>query len=372
MAITIKPALSKKDLTVFASLPYEMYKGDPYWVPPLRKDELKSLQPEHNPAFTFCEAAFWLAYRDHQCVGRIGAIINRTYNEKTGEKMGRISRFEAIDDKEVAARLFETAESWIREKGMIGVHGPLGFSNLDTQGLLIEGFDHLPSIASVHNKPYYHKFFDERGYVKENDWLEFRLKIQAIPEKAARLNEMMKERSHLKTISFRSGKAMMHYGVRIFSLLNQAFAELPYVSPFGDDLIKYYSEKYFKMLNPKFVKVIEGENGRIVGFIVGLPSMSEAMQKANGKLFPFGFIHILKALKHPKVVDLLLTGVDPQMQGRGATAMLIFELQKVMLEHGVTDVETTGMFESNQKAIQHWKSYDHIQHKRRRCYRKMF
>ena len=144
------------------------------------------------------------------------------------------------------------------------------------------------------------------------------------------------------------------------------------MAPFGDDLINFYSAKYLKLLNPKFVKVIEGADGRIVGFIVGLPSMSEAMQKANGNLFPFGFIHILKALRRPKVIDLLLTGVDPQMQGKGVPAILIFELQKVMLEHGVTEVETTGMFESNQKAIQHWKSYDHIQHKRRRCYRKMF
>lgn len=373
MAIELKEVLTHSDCKQFVQIQFDIYKNDKYWVPPLKSDEIKSLQSKDNPAFEFCEAKFWIAFKNGKTAGRIGAIINRSYNEKTGEPMGRFSRFECLDDLEVSNALFTKAVDWIKSKGMKGVHGPLGFSNLDTQGLLVEGFDYLPSIASVYHKPYYQKLIEAYGFKKEIDWLEFRLTIpDSLPEKAMKLNDMVKQRYGLKVIKFKDQKEMEPYSKNIFTVLNSAFAELPFVAPMTEKMIDFFVKKYFNLLNPKFVKVVVDKEEHLIGFIIGLPSLSEAMQKAKGSLFPFGFIHILNALKKPKVVDLLLTGILPEKQGQGVPAMLIMELQQTMLDYGVKHVETTGIFENNEKAISTWKNYENIQHKRRRCYRLMF
>jgi GNAT superfamily N-acetyltransferase len=366
--IEIKEVKSKKDIKDFVNFQYELYKNHKYWVPPIKSDEIKALDPGVNPAFDFCDARFWTAWDGRKCVGRIGAIVNHTYNEKIGKKMGRISRAEFIDDKNVSKKLFEVAEKWLKREGMEAVHGPLGFTNFDNQGLLIEGFDYLPSIASVMHFPYYKEHFETLGYDKEIDWVEFRLKMgQEIPEKATRLAKIIKERNNLEILRFTTKQQLRGIMKEVFGLLNEAFAELPYVAPFSDKLINYFAEKYFKVLNPEYVVVIKKE-GQVVAFILGMPSLSEAMQKAKGKLFPFGFIHILRAMKNPEVMDLLLTGVHPDYQKLGLPAILINELQSVIMKHHIKYVETTGMFETNTKGITHWKSYDHIQHKRRRCF----
>ncbi|MBL7813351.1 MAG: GNAT family N-acetyltransferase [Bacteroidetes bacterium] len=370
MAVTIREAVSPADLKAFARLPWQIYKGNRYWVPPMFKDEVKALQAATNPAFGFCEAKFWLAEKNGRTAGRIGAIINHEDIKKTGQKMARFTRTEFIDDPEVVDALFATAEAYAREKGMEGIHGPLGFTNLDHQAMLVEGFDHLPSVASEYHLPYYGGHLDRLGYEKEIDWVEFRLTIQEIPEKALRLNEAIKQRYGLKVISFTSREQMKPYPPKIFRLLNEAFAELFSMVALNEEMMKFYTEKYFGFLNPEFVKVIETAEGEVVGFIVGLPSLSEAMQKANGSLLPFGWWHLMKAMKNPTVVDLMLTGVHPQYQGQGVPALLITELQQVMIAKGVKYAETTGILESNQKAIQVWKNYEHIQHKRKRCYLK--
>lgn len=357
----------------FVQCQFDIYKGDKNWVPPIKSDEIKSLDPQFNPAYEFCDAKFWIALKDGNCVGRIGAIINKTYNEKTGEAIGRFSRYECVNDQDVSKLLLDTAVQFVKNKGMIGIHGPLGFSNLDTQGLLIEGFNYLPSIASVYHKPYYQQLLDSYGFKKEIDWVEFRLTIPtALPEKAVKLNDMVKQRYGLKLVKFTKRAEMVPYAKKIFTVLNSAFAELPFVAPMTPKMINFFVQKYFNLLNPKFVKVVLDKEDQLIGFIIGLPSLSEAMQKANGSLFPFGFIHILNALKKPKVVDLLLTGILPEKQGQGVPAILIMELQQTMMDHGVKYVETTGIFENNDKAITTWKNYEHIQHKRRRCYRMMF
>ena len=371
--ISIRGVKTDADRKQFVNLPFTIYRGNKFWVPPLKVDELKSLQPENNPAFEFCTAKFWTAHKDDKCVGRIGGIINRLALEKTGEKKVRLTRVEMIDDAEVADALFNTVESWAKEQGMEGVHGPLGFSNLDQQGMLIEGFDHLPSIASVFHLPYYQKHLERLGYEKEMDWVEFRLKLaESTPEKAVKLNNIIKKRYGLSVVHFKKSSEAMPYGKKIFGILNDAFAEIYAVVPFNDKMIDFYVAKYFKLINPNYIKVVQNSDGELVGFIVGLPSLSEAMQKANGSLFPFGWWHIMQALKKPEVMDLLLTGIHPKMQGQGVSAVLITELQQVLIDNGVREVETTGIIETNQKAIQHWKNYDHIQHKRRRSYVKMF
>lgn len=369
--IEIKEVVSDKDKKEFVDFQFDLYKGNEFWIPPMKKDEIKQLSPLTNPAFDFCDANFWTAWKDGKCVGRIGAVINKDYNKKTGKEMGRFTRFEVIDDKDVTFSLFEAAENWIKQKGMVGIHGPLGFTNLDNQGLLIEGFNYLPSIASVMHYPYMQKLIENLGYIKENDWVEFRLNIDEIPEKALRLVEIIKKRNNLEVIHFKKKSEMKLYLKDIFHLLNRAFDELPYVAPFSDKLIESATKKYMDVLQPKYITIIK-KDGEIVAFIVGLPSLSKAMQKANGKLFPFGFIHIIKALKNPEVMDLLLTGVDPHYQKMGLPAILISELQQSMINNGVKYVETTGMFETNLKGATTWKNYDHIQHKRRRCFVKEF
>lgn len=373
MAIVIKACDNVNDLKKFVQFPYDLYKSNRYWVPPMKDDELKSLQPATNPAYKVSDAKFWIALKDGKVAGRVGGIINKAYNEKTGENLVRISRIEFIDDKEVSKALFDTVEAWAKEKGMAGIHGPLGFTNLDHQAVLIEGFDHLPSIASEYHLPYYRSHFEAAGYDKEMDWVEFRLKLEKeIPEKALKLNDMIQRRYNLKVVHFQNREEMKRYAPKVFELLNTAFGDLFSFVNMSKELSDFYINKYFNILNPEFVKVIEDQHANVIGFIISLPSLSEAMQKAKGSLFPLGWYHIMQALKKPKVVDLLLTGIHPDWQAQGVSALLITELQKVMQKHGVEYVETTGMIETNEKAINHWKNYDHIQHKRKRCFRKMF
>lgn len=371
MGIEIREVVDQPGRKKFVDLQFDIYKGNNYWAPPLKSDEINSIDPKKNPAYSFCKARFWLAYKEGKLSGRIGAIINSKYIEKTGMKIGRISRPEFIDDTGVSRALFETCEKWLKEEGMEIIQGPLGFTNLDTQGLLIEGFDHLQSVASVYHLPYYKDHFEKLGYEKEIDWLEFRLTIEEIPEKAARLAEMIRQRYDMKVLTFKRNKDLSPYGPGVFKLLNHAFEELFSVVAFDDEMIGYYTKKYFKLLNPEFVKLIETSDGELAGFIIGVPSLSKAMQRAKGSLFPFGFIYLLRAMKHPKEMDIFLTAVDPKLQGTGVPALLINELQKTILKYKIPFVETTGIFENNQKAIQHWKNYKHIQHKRRRCFKKV-
>jgi len=324
----IKEVISKEQRMQFVGFPFDLYRSDQYWVPPIKKDEIKQLQPSTNPSFENCEAKFWIAVDNERCLGRIGAIINHEYNIKTGEKKGRISKIEFVDDQLVSTGLFKSAESWLIEKGMAFVHGPLGFNNLDTQGLLIEGFDHLPSIASVYHKSYYLKHFEQAGYTKENDWVEFKLTLgEKALEKASRGAELIKKRYGFEVVNFDSKEELKKYIQPVFKILNEAFSDLPYVTKFSDRLIKTIGDKYFRVLNPKFVKIIKKE-GRVIAFIIGLPTLSSAMQKAGGKIYPFGFLHIIKALKNPTVIDLLLTGVDPDYHTTGAAVILFAELRK--------------------------------------------
>jgi hypothetical protein len=367
MTVVIKEVKTKQDIKKFVDLQFELYKNNRFWVPPVKAAEIKSLTSD-NPALDFCQARFFIAFRNEQCVGRIGAIINHSYNEKVNQKFGRINRIEFIDDKEVSEKLFATAVDWFRAEGMEFVHGPLGFTNLDTQGLLIDGFDYIQSIASVYHLPYYKDHFEKFGFEKENDWIEFRLTLTEEPlNKARRGAEIVKKRFGVKVLDFNSRTELKPYAEKMFVILNDAFKLLPYVSPLNEKMIKLYSDKYFNILNPRFVKIVVKDD-KPIGFFVGMPSLSVAMQKTKGKLYPFGFMHVLKALKKPEVIDMLLTGVLQEFQSAGIAVVLISALQDEMMKAGITQLETTGIFESNQNVITNWKNYEHIQHKRRRCF----
>lgn len=368
MALTIEVVRSKKQKKDFAKLPFEIYKNMPMWVPPIKTDVINAMDIAHNPALEYCDAEFWLVYRDGKVVGRIAAIINHLYNKKTNKKFGRFSGIEFFDDKEVFLLLMDTAVAWIKEKGMDLVHGPLGFSNLDAQGLLIEGFDHLPSVASVYHPPYYKSHIDAYGFEKEIDWLEFRLTMgERALNKANRGAEIVKKRYGFEALKFTNNKQFLPYVKPIFAIVNDAFERLPFVTPFNDKMVDLITKKYFKLINPKFVSVIK-KGDDIVAFMVTVPSLSEAFQKANGSLLPFGFYHILKAMKKPKVVDFFLGGAMPEYDNAGAAVIMYSEVQNEMKKQGIQFMETTGIFETNHHVINNWKNFDHIQHKRRRCF----
>jgi hypothetical protein len=366
--------VSKKDYRDFVKFPFSLYNGNPHWVPPMINDELKMLSKKTNPAFDFCDAKFWVASQDGKIVGRIGAIVNNLYNAFRNENMGRFTRFECINDQAIASRLFLTAEEWLKDQGMSGAYGPLGFSNLDLQGMLIEGFDHLASIASVYHLPYYQSLVEACGYEKEIDWVEFRLTVtEAAQEKAKRGAELVKKRYGIEVMHFDTTKELTPFAPKLFEILNDSFDVLPFVAPMDEKMIRFYSEKYMPVLNPRFVKMAR-MNGEIIAFMVGLPSMSAAMQKAGGRILPFGLFHLLKAKKGKggDTMDQMLTGIKKEFHSTGAVVLLQAELQAEMMAHNLKYIETTGIFETNSRAISNWKNFEHIQHKRRRCFKKMF
>jgi hypothetical protein len=373
MNLVIKEVSTRRELNDFVNLPYRLYKSEKFWVPPLKIEERNVLIPKKNPAFEFCKVKLWVAYRHGECIGRIGGIIIPAWIEKTGEKIGRFTRPEFINDLEVASALFSQVELWIRSQGMDGMHGPMGFSNLDHQGLLIEGQEWLPSIGSDYHFAYYQAIYQQLGFEKEIDWLEFRIAFpKVLPEKSFKVAEMLKTRYGLRVVNFSTKKELDPYKGKVFALFNKAFSELFGTYPLPEKLTQFYIQKYFPILNPRYVKIVLDKDDEMVGFIIGLPSLSEAMQKANGKLLPFGWWHLQKALSKPKEMDLLLTGVKPELQKLGVAALLMNEIWLAANNDGIQFVETTGMLENNSVALQMWKSFDHIQHKRKRCFRKMF
>lgn len=373
MSIIIKEVSSRDDLKKFVDLPYKLYKNNNFWIPPMRGDEQKSYDPLKNPVLGICRHKYWIALKNGKCVGRIAGLIIPLWNEKTGEKLARFTRPEFIDDEEVANGLLSTVEQWAKAENMDGIVGPLGFTNLDQSGLLIEGHDWLPSIASSYHFAYYQKHYDRLGYQKEMDWLEFRITFPTeLPEKSYKVANLLKTRYGLRSLNFTTKEELLPYKEQMAMLYNTSFSGLYGTYNLSKEIVLFYFDKYFPILNPRYVKLIVDSEEKIAGFIIALPSLSKAMKKANGSLLPFGFWHIAKALKKPVEIDLMLTGVRPELQKMGLVSLLMNDLWATANSDGVREVETTGMLENNHVAIQMWKSFEHIQHKRKRCYRKMF
>ncbi|MDD4848801.1 MAG: GNAT family N-acetyltransferase [Bacteroidales bacterium] len=372
MSLIIREINNSSDRKKFVKLPFSLYKGNSYWVPPIINDELKTITPEQNPAFEFCTAKFWLAEDNGRVVGRIAGIINPKINEKNGEKIARLSRLEAVDDEKVFDLLIHTVEQWAKEQGMDGVSGPLGFTNLDHQGVLVQGFDQLAVVASDYHHEYYHRHLERLGYMKEMDWLEFRITMpKEIPDKVKRVASIVQQRSGYKVMHFTKTSEIIPYKDKIFEIFNESFDSLFGTFRFNQKLIDFYANKFISIFNPKLVKLVLTKEDEIAGFIFAMPSLSKAMQKANGHLFPFGFLHLKKAIEHPDEMDLALTGVVPKYLPTGIAALLVFELFSASGDLGIKYSETTGMLENN-SAINEWKTWEHVQHKRKRCYRKMF
>ena len=369
MNILIKEAKSKRDIKKFVAFPYKLYKGNKYWIPQLKKDEMKLFQKENNPAFDFCDVKLWLAIKNEKVVGRIAGIINYRFIEKWQDKYCRFGWIDFIDDENVSKALLETVENWAKGNGMEAVHGPLGFTDLDPEGMLIEGFEELGTIATIYNYPYYSKHLEKYGYAKDIDWIEFEVKVpEKVPEKIGRIANIVEKKYRLTALKTKSSKDLKPYTKEIFKVLNNAFEPLYGVVPLTEKQVEKYIEHFIEIIPHKFISLILDESGKIAAFGITMPSLSKAFQKAKGKLFPFGFLHIMKALKKNDLVDLYLVAVRPDLQGKGVNTLLFKELIQTYIDHKIEKAETNIELESNNKVQAQWKFFDRRQHKRRRCF----
>lgn len=373
MAVVIEEVRSRRDIRKGIGLLFKIHKGNDNWVPPLISSELNNLDPRRNPSFEVCQAQSWLAFKEGRTVGRITAMINRPFIEKWGEKHARFGWFDFLDDREVSGALLDTAEAWAKEKGMESMVGPMGFTDFDEEGLLVEGFEEPGTFAMLYNPPYYKDHLEARGYAKDADWVEYLVTIpEEIPPKVTRVMAMMLERNKLRLAPITRTRQYRPYIPAIFDLLQEAYADLYGYVPLTPGQVAYYTKAYFSFLDTRFTKVILDDEDRVAGVGIAMPSLTRAMQKARGRLYPFGFVPVLRALKKPEVLDLYLVAVRKDLQNRGVNSLLMTEINKNALAAGIRFAETQAELETNDAVRSFWKHYDARQHKRRRVYRKDF
>jgi ribosomal protein S18 acetylase RimI-like enzyme len=371
MNITIKEVITKSDLKKFVKFPAKLYKDNSYWVPPLIFDEMQTLRKDKNPSFEYCEARYWLAYQSDKIVGRVAAIINHRANEKWGYKHVRFGWIDFIDDTEVSKALLDAVEKWGMESGMDAVDGPLGFTDMDNEGMLVDGFDKLPTISNIYNFAYYPVHMEKHGYSRQDDWLQFKFNAsQPVPEKMERMNKLVMQKYNLHIKRFTKAKQILPYGRKFFYTLNKAFSNLYGFVDLTDKEIDRYVKQYLTFLQPKLVCLVFDEHDDIVAFGVSMPSLSRAYQKAKGRLFPFGFIHVLRALGNYDNVDLYLNGVHPDWQKKGIVSIYYAEMNKSFIENKVKVAISNQQLESNVNAIAMWQKYESEPYIRRRCYKK--
>ena len=374
MSVEIKKVTTKSELKRFIRFNYEFYKDNPYSVPDLYDDMLNTFSPKKNAAFEFCEADYFLALRDGKIVGRVAAIINRRANETWNRKTVRFGWIDFIDDMEVSTALIDTVKQWGKKRGMTEIEGPLGFTDMDAEGMLVEGFDQLSTMATIYNYPYYPQHMERLGLSKSADWVEMKIYVpDAIPEKHRRISDIIARRYNLHIRKLNSKKEVRQSGVAhdIFRLINDAYTPLFGYSRMTERQIDQYVKMYVPVLDLRMVSIVENEQNEIVAVGISMASLSRALQKAKGRLLPFGWYHLLKALmwKRPKVLDLLLVAVRPDYQGKGVNALLFTDLIPVYKELGFEYAESNPELEMNEKVQNQWQYFKTEQHKRRRCFK---
>ena len=375
MAITIKKVTTKRDLKRFIRFNYELYKDNAYSVPDLYDDMLNTFNRKKNAAFEFCEAEYFLAYKDGKLVGRVAAIINHRANQAWGKKDVRFGWIDFTDDSEVSNALIRTVEQWGKERGMTDIVGPLGFTDMDAEGMLIEGFDQLGTMATIYNYPYYPQHMERMGFVKDADWVEFKIYIpDGIPDKHKRIADIIQRKYNLQIKKYTSAKKIAaEYGQAIFRLINEAYSQLYGYSALSQRQIDQYVKMYLPILDLRMVTLITDQNGELVAVGISMPSLSEALQKAHGRLLPFGWYYLLKALffkRRAKMLDLLLVAVKPEYQNKGVNALLFTDLIPVYQQLGFEYAESNPEMELNGKVQAQWEYFRTEQHKRRRAFRK--
>jgi hypothetical protein len=373
MSIIIKEATNKRELKKFVMFGIKMYSDHPYAAPPLLMDDMTVLSKEKNPSFDVCDAAYFMAFRDGQMVGRVAAIINHNANEKWQYKHARFGWLDMIDDIEVTRALLSTAEKWALDRGMDVIQGPAGFTDFDREGMLVWGFDKMGTMATNYNFPYYQEHMEALGFAKDVDWKEYNITIPSVfPEKYFRIGEIVKTKHKLTTAHFTSTKEMASkYGVKMFDLLNTCYKDLYGFSTLSKAQMNFYIKFYLTFARLDLISVILNELDEVVAVGISMPSMTKALQKIKGKIFPFGWIHLLKALKGKSdVIDLYLMAVRPDYQVKGASALLFTELMPQYAKMGFKYAETNPELEDNHKVSTLWDNFETIHVKTRRAYSK--
>lgn len=374
MSVFVHPiAFDSDQLSQYINFQINLYKGNPCYVPPLFIDQMATMTPEDNPAFDFCEAQPFMAFRNGEPVGCITAIINKAYNEKTGSRQVRFGMMDFIDDEEVVDGLMDAVAAWGRERGMTEMVGPLGFTDMDPEGMLIEGFDEMGTMATIYNYPYYQEHMKRLGFEKDADWVEYRITVpDAVPEKHQRIADIVARKNGLSVLKFTSKKKIKEqYGRAIFELVNEAYSDLYGFVPLTERQIQHYIKQYIGVLRLDDVTLIVDAEGTLVALGISMPSLSAALRKSGGKLFPFGWWHLLKAIRgNTDVVDLLLIAVKPEYQSKGVNALLFADLIPRYNANGYKFAESNVELEGNANVQKQWEYFERRQHRRRRAWKK--
>jgi GNAT superfamily N-acetyltransferase len=368
--VDIVEVKSRKQLKEFIYFPFRLYEDNPYWVPPLIMDEYNTLDKRKNPAFEYCDAKYWLAYKNGELVGRIAGIQNHAYVEKWDNKYTRFGWIDFIDDTEVSKALLKTVENWAAEQGMEAVHGPLGFCDLDKQGMLVEGFEEMGSIITYYHHPYYKEHMKLHGYKKDVDWFEFEIDLENFnqEDRLNKVSDRALEKEGLTILQIKSRNDFKPYFSEIFGVLDIAFKDLYGVVELTDKQVKTYIEQYFSFVNPDYICLIVDENKRLAGFGICFPSFAKTVKKHRGKLLPFGFIDILKDIKKNDTLDLYLVGVRPEYKKIGVPAAMVNYCLKNALKNGIKKAIASPQLESNHAVHSLWRFFDARLHRRRRCF----
>ena len=376
MSVQIKTVTTKSELKTFVRFGNKLYKGNKYYVPSMPFDDMNTLDSSKNAAFEFCQTEYYLAYKDGEVVGRVAAIINHKANEAWKVKQVRFGWIDFIDDLEVSGALLDAVIAFGKKHGMNQIVGPLGFTDFDREGMLVEGFDCVTTMATIYNYPYYPEHMKKHGYVKETGWLEYRITIpETVPDRHETLSQLVAQRYNLKVRKLtRRQIKKENYGQKLFALINQTYCVLYGYSLLSEKQIDQFVGVYLSLIDARMLTFIEDEKGDLIGAGISMPSLAKALQKCNGELFPFGWWYLLKSMfwKKPDSLDLLLIGVRPDYQKRGVPTMLFTDLIKTYNKLGFRYAETNACLESNTKVRALWKPFENEQHKKRWIFGKEF
>lgn len=368
--VEIREVRTRKERRVFAALPTKMYREVAQSIPDLISDEISNFNPKKNPAYEYCRTKQYLAYKNGKCVGRIAGIINNAANDKWSTKRIRFTRVDFIDDPEVSSALIAAVEEWGRSEGLTEIHGPIGFCDMDQEGMLIDGFEEEGMFITVYNPPYYVKHLEALGYRKDTDWMEFKITLPKQPNhKLNQLSEAVLKKNRLRLYEPKNKAEIKPYIAKIFELYNVAYAKLYGTVELTQQQIKKYYDQFILLVNAQYVKIIFDDKNQLVGFGLAMPSLNKAVKRSNGRLLPFGWLRLLRApYARVKVLDLYMIGVLPHMQNKGLTAVLMNSMAETARKNGIDYAETGPELENNHQVQALWKHYETRQHKRRRCW----
>ncbi|MCK5401000.1 MAG: GTP cyclohydrolase [Flavobacteriaceae bacterium] len=369
--IIVKEVHSKKELKAFVKFPFSLYKGSKYWVPPIISQELKTFDKRINPVFNDAEARLFLAYKDKKIVGRVAAIINWLEVNDQNQKKMRFGWFDVIDDINVSKALLEKVNDIGKENQLEYMEGPVGFSNLDKVGILTYGFDHIGTMITWYNHPYFASHFEKLGYKVEKQYSENKHAFKDITEESfARVQEIIKKRYQLKALYFNKTKDVMPYADKMFDLFNKTYSSLSSFVEITDVQKEYFKKKFLGFINPEYIKFVVDKNDNLVAFGIVMPSYAESLQKMQGKLFPFGIKHLLHAKKYSKKVTFYLIGVHPEYQNKGVHAIIFNEFYNTFSKKGIVECIRTPELKDNKAIHQLWKNFNPVTHKKRCTFRK--